>query len=125
MAKKTYKIPGFPKGYHMTWYVVTQAGYMTYVRLYDKSRTYLSGKSDVRAILPPLSYGESLIMGDDLMIEIDVPRSSFLDARIFSNIIRDYRGDPVGYSFVLCSEDGGDEDFNDCYVSLCAWKNKG
>ena len=51
MAKKTYKIPGFPKGYHMTWYVVTQAGYMTYVRLYDKSRTYLSGKSDVPAAL--------------------------------------------------------------------------
>jgi hypothetical protein len=39
--------------------------------------------------------------------------------------ILDFAGRKVGYVFSVCIVDGTDDDFNDIYINLGGWSNKG
>jgi hypothetical protein len=126
MATRTYGIPNFTKGLFMAWNMYTQAAFNICVTLKDDSTTYVDHKCKASMdIDPPLAEGHSFIEGDNLKIVVDIPQSSEIKSSVNAYIITRPDGMAEGYGFNLSVEDQTDEDYNDLYVSLVAWKHKG
>ncbi|ACF13137.1 conserved hypothetical protein [Chloroherpeton thalassium ATCC 35110] len=125
MAKKTFHIDSFQKGYFMSWFVTTQAAFLVKAKLYDSSKVYFEAQKQSVNIEPPLSTGYGTIMGNSLCLDIDEPQSANLDSSINTYNITTDTGAIVGYGYNICIEDQNDRDYNDVSISLVAWKHRG
>jgi len=124
IMQREFNVP-IPKGYFMSWFVTTQAGYKITVTLKDNSTTYFTASKQGTNIDPPLACSYSTICGDNLKIMVDIPQSSQILGGPHSNDITTDDGTVVGKEFNLCLEDSHDMDYNDVAISIIAWKSKG
>lgn len=127
MAKKEYKLPEMKKGYYLFWSVCTQCMYNCSVKMEDESsRSYFNcSKSNRRTDLQVLEQGNRQLDGNGLKLIIEVPESAEIKQSIPSGAITDNSGATVGYVYSFCIEDSTDEDYNDIYINVVGWKNKG
>jgi len=126
MATKTYVVPNFTEGLFMAWNMFTQADFEICVTLKDSAKTYVNRACKASTnIEPPLAEGNSFIEGNNLKIFVDIPQSSEIKSYINSYNITRPDGTAEGYGFNLFVEGQTDENYNDLYVSLVAWKHKG
>ncbi|MBR1693706.1 MAG: hypothetical protein IJ711_13185 [Lachnospiraceae bacterium] len=127
MAKKTLILDGFKKGQYMSWFITTQAGNKIKVKLYDEAgNVYLEGSKQSTNIDPPLGQGSAFIKAEKVKIDIESVNANKLETwHNTSYISSATTGKQVGISFLLAGEDYDDEDYNDVYISICAWDKAG
>lgn len=127
MVSKEFIVDDFPKGYYMSWFVATQMENTGTITLFDENYTYFKAEKKNKStdIEPPLAIGADFIKGNNLKLKIDIPASSNIKGVPNLNNISSDNGRIVGHSFLLSIEDWTDEDYNDVYVALTCWKNKG
>ncbi|MEI8396679.1 MAG: hypothetical protein WCF85_18250 [Rhodospirillaceae bacterium] len=125
MATKTFLVPNFSAGLFMCWDMYTQAGYRINVTLKDSATTYVNASKQSTSIMPALAEGNSNINGSNLQIIVDIPQSSSIQPSLNAYTIARPDGSIAGYGFNLNIEDATDQDYNDLYISMTAWKSKG
>lgn len=126
MAKKDYKLPEIKAGMYMCWNICTQtSGHYTLTLKDKQGNVYFSYKKDTFASsLQLVGQGSSDVKGE-LVLTVDCPESAELKQSIDANVITDSSGGTVGQGYSFCIEDWIDEDYNDVYIDIVAWNNKG
>lgn len=127
MAKKEFKLPEMKKGYYLFWSVCTQCMYDCSVKMEDETGcSYFScNKFNRSTNLQVLEQNNRQLNGNVLKLVVDVPASAEIKQSIPSGAITDSNGETVGYVYSFCIEDSTDEDYNDIYINVVGWKNKG
>lgn len=126
MAQVQIPLSNIPTSWYMSWFITTQAAYRACVTLADSERKYIDNVCKQSTnIDPPLSQGFEQVSGTGLLLTITVDQSAKLQVVNQPYTIADPRGNVVGYGYTICIEDSTDEDFNDVYVSIAAWRQKG
>lgn len=107
----------------MSWFVTTQAVNEITVKLYDDKKVYFEASKKVAEINPPLAQGAAFVEGNNLKLQIS--SSGTCDLKTWHNMtdISTSSGDCVGEVFTLAGEDFIDDDYNDVFVSISAWKS--
>ncbi len=118
----------FKKGYFMLWDVCSQCVNTFTVKIMDDTKTYANiVKSDTNTDLHILSQDSAMYDGgSNLRIEIqfdnkdvDIKKSQTAGA------IVDDMSNTVGFTYTYCIEDANDNDYNDAFITIIGWKNKG
>ena len=127
MASRTIKLSNIKEGTFLSWFATTQAAFRTTMKLADSKKTYFNETRQSTNINPPMAQGSGWYEGKGLEITIDVPQAKEEHLRTFLNTftLLDPSGKEVGYSFIVCGEDQTDNDYNDFYLNVMAWKSKG
>ncbi|SFR64779.1 hypothetical protein [Anaeromicropila populeti] len=124
----TYKIGNIEKGNIMFWSVCTQCGSHGVVTLKDDQQTYFTAKKDTDDWnLQSLAQAYAIYQGGDnlrLEVEVTYPNAD-IEQSINSYNITDPSSNIVGYGYNYCIEDSTDNDYNDYYIDLVAWRKKG
>ena len=127
MASRTIKLTNIKEGTFLSWFATTQADFNTTMVLKDSKKTYFDKTRKDTNIEPPMAQGSGYYTGKDLEVTINVPKAKDEDFKTFINTftLLDPSGKEVGYSFTVCGEDYTDNDYNDFYLNVMAWKSKG
>lgn len=126
MASQTITLSNIPQGWYMSWSMTTQAAFNVCVTLKDSSTTYVDNECrQSTTILPPLAQGFQQVVGTGLTLEVDVAESSSIKVVNQPYAVPDNAGNVVGQGYTILMEDGTDDDFNDLFVSVIAWKSEG
>lgn len=126
MATKTYYLNETKKGDIICWDVCSQCGNFAEVKLFDDNTDYFvytKNFTDHRFRLLGQNY--SYFTGDKLSLTITIPNSAEIRQSISTSCITDDFGNVVGYVYSFCIEDSTDNDYNDIYVNVCAWRKNG
>lgn len=119
---KTFHLDSITKGQYVSWFITTQAASLITVKLYDDKKVYFEESKHSINIEPPLAQGAAFVEGDNLKLLISSSSTYELKTWHKMSDISSSRGQCVGEIFTLAGEDYIDEDYNDVYVSLSAWK---
>lgn len=125
MATKTIPLNLLTKGYYMSWFMGTQAAFNICVTLKDDTRTYVSNQCRKSTTFGVMDEGFEEIVGSNMEIIVDIDSSHNILVVNHPVVVPNVQGLTVAQGYVLCFEDASDQDFNDLYVSLMAWKGKG
>ncbi|MCD8136346.1 MAG: hypothetical protein LUH01_10535 [Parabacteroides gordonii] len=128
--KKVYPVEDVKKGDYMVWSVCSQAERTAMVELKDDSYVYATiNKTSHSTELQDLTSGTKGCLykgGRNLRFEVTIFDASAPQQGCKSvNGILDKKARFVGRTMSICIEDGIDNDFNDLYITLTSWKNKG
>lgn len=125
MASKTIKLSNIKPGTFLSWFSTTQAAFQVRMVLRDSKKVYFDNTRQSVEISPPLAQGSAWYEGTGLEIFIDVPQAKeeHLNSFINTFTLLTPVGDEVGYSFTCCGEDQTDDDYNDFYLNVMAWKS--
>lgn len=131
MAKtvtKRYDVSEIKKGYFICWSVCTQCWNACKVELKDECKTYFSYTKgfERNGQLKMLGQGSADCAGSklELIVTCDTDTGEIRQS-INSYNVTDGKAATIGHGYNLCIEDSTDEDYNDVYVDLIGWKNKG
>jgi len=128
-TKAIYTLDTFKKTEFMYWTVSSQAGSKATIILRDDNKIYFTAKKLVEDWnLLTLEQGCARYDGGrNLRIEIEVydHPEIFIKQSINSYNITTDTAVTVGSGFNICVEDHLDNDFNDYFISIVAWKKKG
>ncbi|MEM1329440.1 MAG: hypothetical protein AAGG07_02645 [Planctomycetota bacterium] len=125
MATSTIPLPAIDQNWYMSWYMATQAANQICVTLSDSVVTYVNNACRQSTSFGVLSQGFDLVAGTSVQIAVDVPNSSNIRVQNQPVVVPNSSGTTIAQGYVLCYEDSGDQDFNDLYVSIMAWRSKG
>ena len=128
MANSTMMfLENFQKGDYMCWHVCSQCSNRGTVILRDNDKVYFTAdKKDYNMSIQHLSEGFAQYTGGrDLRIEITVHENCNLHVSMSGDAILDTKGRNVGFIYDYCVEDGSDDDFNDFFINIVAWRKKG
>lgn len=128
MAKKEFNLTEIKKGDNIAWYVCTQtASNPVMVKLFDDSGKiyFSSSKQNGSTNLQVLNQGHDDIVGDNLILSIDIPSSVQIKQSITANNVTDSVANKIGQVYAFCVEDWIDEDYNDVYINIVGWSKKG
>ena len=114
-----------PQGWYMSWFMSTQAAYNICVTLKDSAGTYVNNACRQSTQFGVLSEGFAQVAGTGMGIDVNISQSDNVLVVNHPVVVPNIQGVIVAQGYVLCFEDAGDQDFNDLYVSITAWKNKG
>lgn len=127
-SKETYFLREFEKGDFMLWDVCSQCMNTFTVTIRDDKKVYANiRKANPSTELQILSQESAdYDGGSNLRIEIafDNPDAKIKKSQT-AGAIMDKQSNTVGFSYTYCIEDGDDWDFNDVFITVIAWKNKG
>lgn len=120
-------LQNFKKNDYMCWHVCSQCYNLGSVVFRDDNTTYFkaekkSHSTDVQHLAQGSAYYTG---GTNLRLEISIETSSNLQTSNASDAILDSKSRNVGFVYDYCIEDSTDDDFNDIYVNVVAWKKKG
>lgn len=125
---KYYDVSEIKRGYFVCWNVCSQAMYKSTIVLKDKKtgREYFNiKKTNPSTTMQFLGQGYADVAGDELQLIVTSEVDTDLYQSINSYNVTDNNAKTVGHGYNFCFEDGSDNDFNDVYVNLIGWKNKG
>jgi hypothetical protein len=129
MAQFDVNLPQIKKGYFMEWTVATQCWGAVTATLYDDSKTYFTvSKAYVRnGSLTLLQQSEAVCenTGTSLKLKVEFPNSTAVKVSDSPGAVTNQNLGTVGYVYSFCFEDSTDNDYNDLYVNIVGWKNKG
>lgn len=126
MANLSFYLSEFPKDYFLFWTVSTQCEKKVYVKLSVNGKTFFEArKTDADKSLKVIrqDYGTITAANPELYIEVD--DSSSLQQSMVSGLIADDRNQRVGFVYDYCIESGNEDLFNDVYINVVGWKQKG
>lgn len=128
MAKTTTLfVENFKKGDYMCWHVCSQCYNTGTIVFRDDSKVYFTAeKKSTSTSVQPLAQGSAHYNGgSNLRFDISVDTGTNLQVSPSSDGILDSSGRNVGCIYDFCVEDSTDNDFNDFYINVVAWKTKG
>ena len=120
-----------PENGYISWFVTTQNGFPTKVELSDsEGNVYFSSekkKPQDTSIDPPLAQGSGFIKGCNLTLTVEINSNQRYELKGTPVLydIKDENGVVTGKSFSMAFEDYIDNDYNDIYVNIVGWNNKG
>lgn len=126
MANLSFYLSEFPKDYFLFWTVSTQCEKKVYVKLSVNGNTFFEAKktdADKSLKVIKQDYGTITAANPELYIEVD--GSSALQQSMVSGLIADDRNQRVGFVYDYCIESGNADLFNDVYINVVGWKQKG
>jgi hypothetical protein len=125
--KTTQYLRNFQNGDYMCWHVCTQCGNLGTVEVKDDKVTYFTAKkTSPDWKLQHLAQGSAFYQGGtNLRVEITIETNYDLDVSPSSAAILDKSANNVGYIYTFCVEDSTDADYNDFYINIVAWREKG
>ena len=124
----TIDLSHLPNGWYMKWDMYTQAAREITVTLRDSdtAHTYVDRKSRQSMELGAVAQGHAYILGEKLELRIDIPGATLdVDSYSESYFTLGRPGNIVGHGYAIALEDAKDDDFNDLYATIVAWKSKG
>jgi hypothetical protein len=126
---KTYDVSEIKQGYFICWNVCTQCWNACSVKLTDdKGNQYFTYNKpfDRSGNLKFLGQGSADCRGNKLILVVTCTTDTGeIKQSINSYNITDGSAATIGHGYNLCIEDSSDEDYNDVYIDLVAWKKKG
>ena len=111
--------------------MTTQNGFPTKVELSDsEGNVYFSSEKknpQDTSIDPPLAQGSGFIKGSNLTLTVEVNSNQRYELKGTPVLydVKDEKGVITGKSFSMAFEDYIDSDYNDIYVNIVGWNNKG
>lgn len=112
----------------MLWSVCSQASNKFTVVIKDDKKTYAKiKKKSSSASLKKLSQDSSEYEGGSkLRVEVTFDNKKVeIKESIMSEGITNILAKTMGYIYTYCIEDGTDDDYNDVYIDIVAWRKKG
>ncbi|WP_347489868.1 hypothetical protein ABDB91_01560 [Desulfoscipio sp. XC116] len=128
MAKTTtVYLENVRKNDYMCWHICSQCLNTGKIVLRDDSTVYLMVEKNTKSTsIQHLSQGADTYRGGaNLRFEITVDTTAELRTSNAGDAILDSSGRNVGFIYNYCVEDSTDNDFNDFYLNIAAWRNKG
>jgi hypothetical protein len=128
IATETYDVSEIKKGHFICWNVCTQAWNACNVKLQDETgKVYFNySKPHIpNGDLKLLGQGSADCQGNKLQLVITSEVETAIKHSINSYNIAAGNASTVGHGYNFCIEDSSDEDYNDIYVDLVGWINKG
>lgn len=128
MATVTLKLDRIRRGDFIFWTVCTQSYFYADIVISDDQRIYARMSKQKRSPeLQVLEQSFSTYTGaPGLQVEINIPESESIMISDHDQMpITDNTAAEIGYCYNFCIEDGTDRDFNDIYINIVAWKNRG
>ncbi len=107
----------------MVWSACAQTSYQGDLTLMDDTETYASIHKDNGGGIDLLGSGKAFYNGgENLRIVLSMPESSDLHYQAFTNPILKPSEEVAGTITSICYEDSINEDFNDFYFNIVAWR---
>jgi hypothetical protein len=129
MARYDANLPQIKKGYFMEWTVASQCWNSCTVTLYDDTKTYFQVNKafERNGSLKLLAQSEAVCenTGSSLKLKVEFPSSTVVMCSDSPGGVTNQSLETVGYVYSFCFEDTTDDDYNDVYVNIVGWKNKG
>lgn len=125
---KEYNVSEIQRGYFICWNICTQCWNACKIELRDDTKTYFSyeKKFEKDGHIRMLGQGSAGCIGSNLRLIVTCDTDTGeIRQSINSYNVTDNKAATVGHGYNLCVEDSTDEDYNDIYVDLIGWKNKG
>lgn len=126
---KQYDVSEIKNGYFMCWSVCTQCWNACSVKLTDENgKEYFSYAKPFERSgeLKFLGQGYATCGGNQLKLTVTCDTDiDEIKQSINSYNITDSNAATIGHGYNFCIEDSTDEDYNDVYIDLVAWKKKG
>lgn len=126
--KETFYLAEFKNNDYMLWSVCSQCYNTFTVRILDDKKEYAKVKksntsTDVQKLEQKADFYGG---GGNLRVEVEFNDHSVdIKESIISGGVVDAHSNTVGYSYTYCLEDWEDEDYNDVYITITAWRKKG
>lgn len=127
MKVKTYYLDEFCGCDFMYWSIFAQTATIGTITLMDDTRTYFSiSKTTQCPIIKNLGQGSARYLGGrNLRLVVSIKTPYPLDQSINAYAITTPDSKTVGHGYNFSIEDGTDGDYNDYYIDIVAWNNKG
>lgn len=127
-SKECYYLREFKNGDYMLWSVCSQSYNNFKVQIKDDRKVYMEVKKTSHSMnLQKLTQDACFYEGGNnlrIEIEFDDPNTDIKES-IVTGGVTDRRSNTVGYTYTYCIEDSTDDDYNDAYISVIAWRKKG
>lgn len=125
MATKTIPLELINQGWYLSWFMATQAAFDICVTLKDSAQTYVDHKCRQSTSFGVLSESFASVAGTDMQLTVTIDSSDKILVVNHPVVVPNVQGVAVAQGYVLAFEDQDDQDFNDLYVTLMAWKSVG
>ncbi|MDB4914148.1 MAG: hypothetical protein JWM95_1792 [Gemmatimonadetes bacterium] len=126
MATKAISLQNIPQGWYMAWTMNSQAANNICVTLSDSATTYVSNVCKASTnFMPPLSTGFQQVAGTNMQLQISIATTDTIQTVLQPYSVPTPTGLIVGQGYTVLLEDSTDNDFNDLFVSIIAWKSQG
>lgn len=125
MATTTIPLELIPQGWYMSWFMATQASFNICVTLRDDAQAYVDNQCRQSTTFGVLAEGFSQVSGPNMSLTVDISSSDQILVVNHPVVVPNVKGVAVAQGYVLAFEDADDQDFNDLYCSIMAWKSVG
>ena len=111
----------------MAWTVSTQTSVPATVELRAGNKTYFKANHETKDHkFRLLEQNTSTFQGEgNLLLIVTCATGWEVKHSLVSGAVTDAKAKKIGYVYSFCFEDGGDDDYNDVYVNLVAWRKEG
>lgn len=126
--KATYYLREFKNGDYMLWSVCAQTSNTFKVIIKDDSTVYATFNKNTSAHnLQKLGQDAAYYKGGrNMRVEVEFDNKAIeIKESPVTGGITDRQTNTVGYSYTYCIEDATDNDYNDAYITIIAWRNQG
>ncbi|MDI6667239.1 hypothetical protein QMA56_05880 [Leuconostoc falkenbergense] len=113
-----------PTNYFCDVIMTTQASFEINVRIQDKQGKVLFDKTRQSQDAQPIINETFLSTSEGLLLTVSCAKSNNLDIRSTDMSIVTQVG-VISKSYILVAEDSGDDDYNDLWVAINAWRHEG
>jgi hypothetical protein len=128
-ATATEYLSEIKSGDILVYNIVSQAMYTGSIILRDDSEIYFTAEKPGTSTSPTLLGQGFCIHGGGQNLRIEIKVNEAVQGRMSisetAEPVRKDDGAIVGYIYDYCVEDGCDNDFNDFYINIAAWHQKG
>ena len=125
MAIKQIPLELISKGWYMSWSISTQAANNICVTLQDSMTSYVNNVCRQSQTFGILSEGFQQVNGTDMSLTVDIDSSDNIFVVNHPIVVPNLNGIAVAQGYAFAFEDEDDQDFNDLYVSIMAWRKSG
>ena len=125
MATKTIPLELVPQGWYVSWFMATQAAFNICVTLADGSKTYVNNKCRQSTAFGVLDEGFAQVVGTGMSLTVNISSSDEILVVNHPVVVPNVKGLAVAQGYVFAFEDADDQDFNDLYCTIMAWKSVG
>ncbi len=125
MATKTIPLELIPQGWYMSWFMATQAAFNICVTLGDSAATYVNNQCRQSTSFGTVAEGFAQVQGVSVTLNVDISSSDEILVVNHPVVVPNVKGLAVAQGYVFAFEDADDQDFNDLYCTIMAWKSVG
>lgn len=122
---KPFTFSTIKSGDYISWICTTQAANRVQVVLKDSLHTYINEEKQSINIDPPLSVDHARMIGENLQLSVIEFGKQVKKFQKSVSLLSTDDGTPIGSIISLAYEDEDDDDYNDIYFNIVAWRTQG